>query len=245
MFSLRKFDIQYVKGIGPQRAGLLASELGLHTAYDLLRHYPTGYIDRTRTYNIRSLHGATGEFPSLQLRGRFISFNVVGEGAAMRLIGLFTDGTATIDCVWFKGVREMRRRLATGREYVLFGKPSYFRDSLQMAHPEVDPPETADSAPGIRAVYPLTERLRQRNIGSRVLHTAITGLLRQRTTPLRDPLPRSVVESQNLMPLDEAIRNVHMPAAPEALERARTRLKFEELFYIQTDMLRRSRSRKA
>ena len=123
MLSLRNYDIKFVKGIGPERAKLLGSELGLHNAYDLLRHYPTSYIDRSRTYSVRSLHGATGEFPMLQLRGRFISFNVVGEGAAMRLIGLFSDGTATIDCVWFKGVREVRKRLAQSREYVLSASP--------------------------------------------------------------------------------------------------------------------------
>ncbi len=245
MLSLQKYDIQYVKGIGPQRAKLLGSELGLHTAFDLLRHYPTSYIDRSTTYNIRSLHGATGEFPMLQLRGRFVSFNVVGEGAAMRLVGLFTDGTATIDCVWFKGVREQRKRLATGREYVLFGKPGYFREQLQMTHPEVDPPETADSAPGVRAVYPLTEKLRQRNFGSRQLHAAIVGFLQSHTQPFRDTLPPSVVRAAGLMSLDEAIRTVHMPTSSDRLERARQRLKFEELFYIQTDILMRSRERKA
>lgn len=245
MLSLRNYDIKYVKGIGPERAKLLGSELGLHSAYDLLRHYPTSYIDRTKTYSVRSLHGAVGEFPALQLRGRFVSFNVVGEGASMRLIGLFTDGSATIDCVWFKGVREMRKRLATGREYVLFGKPSYFHDNLQMTHPEVDPPETVESAPGVRAVYPLTERLRQRNLGSRVLHGAVVAFLRNRTTPFHDTLPSTVVASTGLMPLDTAIREVHMPSSPEALEKARMRLKFEELFYIQTDMLMRSRERKS
>lgn len=245
MLSLRNYDIKYVKGIGPERAKLLGAELGLHSAYDLLRHYPTSYIDRTKTYSVRSLHGAVGEFPSLQLRGRFVSFNVVGEGASMRLIGLFTDGTATIDCVWFKGVREMRKRLATGREYVLFGKPSYFHDTLQMTHPEVDPPEAAEAAPGVRAVYPLTERLRQRNLGSRVLHGAVVAFLRSRTAPFHDTLPKAVVASAGLMPLDAAIREVHMPSSPEALEKARLRLKFEELFYIQTDMLMRSRERKS
>lgn len=245
MLSLRNYDIKYVKGIGPERAKLLASELGLHTAYDLLHHYPTSYIDRSKTYSIRSLHGSTGEFPSLQLRGRFVSFNVVGEGASMRLIGLFTDGTATIDCIWFKGVRETRKRLATGREYVLFGKPSYFHDTLQMTHPEVDPPESVEKAPGVRAVYPLTERLRQRNLGSRVLHGAVVAFLRSRTTPFHDTLPTSVVAVAGLMPLDSAIREVHMPTSPEALEKARLRLKFEELFYIQTDMLMRSRERKS
>ncbi len=245
MLSLRRFDIKYVKGIGPERAKLLTSELGLSTVYDLLHHYPTSYIDRSRTYTVRSLLHASGELPSLQLRGRFVSFNVVGEGAKMRLIGLFTDGTATMDCVWFKGVREMRKRLATGREYVLFGKPSFFHESLQMTHPEVDPPETADNAPGVRAVYPLTEKLRQRNLGSRAIHGAIAGFLLSHPKPFAETLPPSVVQSLGLMPLDKAIRTVHLPADPVELEKARMRLKFEELFYIQTDMLLRSRKRKA
>lgn len=245
MLSLQSFEIKYVKGIGPTRAKLLESELGIHTAYDLLRHYPNSYIDRSTTYSIRSLKQATGEFPMLQLRGRFVSFNVLGEGASMRLIGLFTDGTATLECVWFKGVRDLRKRLATGHEYVLFGKPSYFRETLQMTHPEVDPPEAAELAPGVRAIYPLTEKLRQRNIGSRLLHSAIAGFLQTHRTPFRETLPPSVVQSLGLMSLDEAIRNIHLPISPEHLERAKLRLKFEELFYIQTDILMRSRDRKA
>gem|GEM_PF-5740411 len=136
MLTLRNFDLTYVKGVGPQRAKLLASELDLHSAYDLLRHYPTGYLDRSRTYTVRSIKDAPGEYPMIQLRGRFVSFNTIGEGASMRMIGLFSDGTATMDCVWFRGVREMRKRLATGHEYVLFGKPTWFNGMLQMTHPE-------------------------------------------------------------------------------------------------------------
>lgn len=245
MLSLQNFDITYVKGIGPQKAKLLGSELNLHTAYDLLHHFPTGYIDRSCTHTIREIRQNPGEYPQLQLRGRFVSFNVLGEGASMRLIGLFTDGTATLDCVWFKGVRELRRHLAAGREYVIFGKPTWFRDILQITHPEVDSPEAAEQAPGVRAVYPLTEKLRQRNIGSRALHAVIVGLLQSRRVPFHDTLPPSVVQSLGLMSLDEAIRNIHVPQSPEKLERARLRLKFEELFYIQTDMLMRSRQRKS
>lgn len=245
MLALRNFDLTYVKGVGPQRAKLLASELGLHTAYDLLRHYPTGYLDRSRTYTVRSIRNAPGEYPMIQLRGRFVSFNTIGEGAGMRLIGLFSDGTATMDCVWFRGIRETRKRLATGHEYVIFGKPTWFNGQLQMTHPEVDPPETADNAPGVRAIYPLSERLRQRNFGSRALHGIITTFLKTRTAPFRETLPPSVVQNLGLMSLDKAIRTIHIPDSPEKLEKARERLKFEELFYIQVDMLRRSRSRKA
>ena len=245
MLALRNFDLTYVKGVGPQRAKLLASELDLHTAYDLLRHYPTGYLDRSRTYTVRSIRNAPGEYPMIQLRGRFVSFNTIGEGASMRMIGLFSDGTATMDCVWFRGIREMRKRLATGHEYVLFGKPTWFNGQLQMTHPEVDPPETADNAPGVRAIYPLTERLRQRNFGSRTLHGIITAFLQSRNTPFRETLPPTVVQNLGLMSLDRAIRTIHIPESPEKLEKARGRLKFEGLFYIQVDMLMRSRTRKA
>lgn len=245
MLTLQRYDVTYVKGIGPTRAKILASEADIHTAYDLLRYYPTGYIDRTKTYSIRSLHAATGEdFSNVQLRGRFVSFNVIGEGARMRLIGLFTDGTATIDCVWFRGVREQRKRLRTGEEYVLFGKPSRFNGQLQLTHPEIDSPEKAASSGGIRAIYPLTEKLRQRNITSKVLHEACVGFLDKLGRSLAETLPPSVISSLGLMPLDEAIRTIHLPSDQGKLQKARERLKFEELFYIQTDMLMRSRKRK-
>lgn len=245
MLSLLNFDLTYVKGVGPQRAKLLASELDLHSAYDLLRHYPTGYLDRSRTYTIRTLRDNPGEYPMLQIRGRFVSFNTIGEGAGMRLIGLFTDGSATLDCVWFRGIRDVRSRISAGPEYVLFCKPTWFNGQLQMTHPEVDPPEKIENSPGIRAVYPLTEKLRQRNFGSRALHEIITGFLQNHPKPFRETLPPSVVQNLGLMSLDQAIRTIHIPTSPEKLEKARERLKFEELFYIQVDMLRRSRSRKA
>lgn len=244
MLSLQRYDIKYVKGIGPARASSLTSELGIRSAYDLLRHYPTSYIDRSQTYSIRSLHNETSEFISVQIRGRFVSFNVLGEGVKMRLIGLFSDGTATIECVWFKGVREIRKRLRTGVEYVLFGKPSTFNGTLQLSHPEVDDPDSKDVAMGLRAVYPLTERLRQKNISSRVIHSAITGFLDNLKNPIRDTLPKSVIDELGLMPLDKALRIIHLPTDSESLKQAKLRLKFEELFFIQTDILRRSRKRK-
>lgn len=244
MFSLQRFDVKYIKGLGPERAKLLGSELGISTAFDLLRHYPTAYLDRSRIYSIRELKNGGSEFPMLQVKGWFVSFNVVGEGAAMRLIGLFSDGTATMECVWFKGVKYVRSRLATGREYILFGKPGYFRDTLQMSHPEVDEPQRVENSPGVRAVYPLTEKLRQRNISSKIIHDAVCNFLSSRTAPIMDTLPPSVVSSLGLMSLDKAIRTIHMPANTSDLEAARNRLKFEEVFTIQMDMLMRSRKRK-
>lgn len=240
MNSLRRLDIKYVKGIGPQRAELLTKQLGIKTAYDLVHHFPTSYLDRTSIYRIRDLEG---EMPSIQLKGRFISFNLAGEGAKTRLIGLFTDGSGTIEVVWFQGIKHIRQSIATGVEYILFGKPGTFNGHWQMAHPEVDTMEKAVGQQGMRGVYPLTEKLRTRNIGSRQFHSWITGLL-DKHPPFAETLPRSVVESCRLMSLDAAIRELHRPSTPQQLQKARERMKFEELFYIQTDMLIRTRKRK-
>lgn len=233
-----------MKGVGPKRAEILKSELGLSTIYDLLHHFPTGYLDRSRTYSIRSIKGVTEELPMLQLRGRFVTFNTLGEGAKMRLVGLFSDGTATIECVWFRGINHIKKKLTTNTEYVLFGKPSSFNGSLQMSHPEIDSPQDIENMPGIRGVYPLTEKLRQRYINSSTIHSVIADYLANRSQPFSETLPASVVLKCNLMPLDTAIRAIHLPPDPQTLERARFRLKFEELFFIQTDIIRRARIRK-
>lgn len=243
MLSLRNFDIKYVKGVGDARARLLESELGLHSAYDLLHHFPSSYIDRSKIHTIRSLFDAGGaDLPACQVKGRFVSFSELGEGAKLRLVGLLTDGTATMECTWFKNIKAVKQRLRIGNEYIVFGKPGWFMSRLQMTHPDVDLPESINAAAGAHGVYPLTERLRQRNISSRVL----SGIIRQflATRPrLAETLPQAVVESENLMDLDTAIRTIHNPSGPDALRKARYRLKLEELLTIQTDIVMRARKR--
>ncbi len=245
MLSLRHADIKYVKGIGPHRADLLAAEVGIRSVYDLLRHFPTAYIDRSRIYSIRSLCMADGELPSVQVKGRFVSFNVLGEGAKQRLVGLFTDGTATMECVWFKGVRNIRKKLVTANEYIVFGKPGRFNSVLQMSHPEVDIPGTVGASQGLRGIYPLTERLRTDNFGSKAFFASISSYLAGHATPFVDPLPSSVIKDNGLIGFDEAIRTIHVPQDVKMLQAAKLRLKFEELFFIQVDMLRRSRKRRS
>ena len=139
----------------------------------------------------------------------------------------------------------MRKRLRTGEEYLLFGKPGIFNNTLQMVHPEVESPDSAGAAETVRAVHPLTEKLRQRNITSRTLHAAVMQVLGNLKAPLKETLPLSTLAANGLMGIDAAIRTIHNPTDADSLSRARLRLKFEELFYIQTDMLRRSRKRKA
>lgn len=241
MISLRQKEIKYVKGIGPARADLLQKQLGIRTVYDLLHHFPTNYIDRTSIYSIRDLSTEVG---SVQLKGRFVGFSVVGEGAKMRLVGVFTDGTASIEVVWFRSIKQIRQALHTGVDYILFGKPTVFNGRWSMTHPEVDTSQKAMEQLGMRGVYPLTETLRNRNISSRNFFQWIGGVLD--TLPqLRETLPPSTVAELGLMSLDKAIRELHRPSSPADLQRARERMKFEELFYIQVDMLRRNRRRRS
>lgn len=240
MNSLRSFDIKFLKGIGPRRADLLRDELGIKSGADLVRHYPTSYLDRSKIYTIAEL---SDEMPCVQIKGRFIRLNMMGEGARMRLVGLFTDGRSRMEVVWFQRARAIRDSLSIDTEYIIFGKPSTFNGVRQMTHPEVDRPEAVSAMGSFRGVYPLTDRLRNNSITSRQIHTWITNLIKSRRS-IEETLPRSVIESLRLMPLGEAIANVHNPTDNDALRRARERLKFEELFYIQLDMVMRSGHRK-
>ncbi len=130
MLSLKKYDIKYVKGIGPERAKLLTQELGISSARDLLYHFPSGYLDRSKTYTLRSLHQAGGSDTAVQVCGRFISFNTLGEGVKERLVGLFTDGSATMEVVWFRSLRTIRRSIIPNKEYILFGKVGMYNFNL-------------------------------------------------------------------------------------------------------------------
>lgn len=240
MNSLRSFDIKYLKGVGPKRAELLKKELGITSAYDLVRHYPTHYLDRSKIYTIRELND---DMPYVQIRGRFITFNVIGEGAKMRLVGLFSDGTATLEIVWFRRIKAIRQSLTAGTEYIVFGKPSSYMGTKQMSHPEIDLPSSSAASQPVRGVYPLTEKLRNANITSRQISVWISTLLASHKA-IVDPLPASVITENRLMPLAIALSEIHNPSDEKSLQQAKLRLKFDELIYIQADMLRRSMRRK-
>ena len=234
-------EVKYIKGIGPSRQKLLEEELHIKTCADLLRHFPTHYVDRSQTYPLSSL---SGEMPAVQIRGRFLTFTTQGEGAKMRLVGLFTDGTATIEVVWFRRIKALKDLYHTGREYILFGKPQEFNRRWSMVHPEVDPPDAPGAAEGLRGVYPLTEKLRNRGISSRNIFTWIQSALAMAGT-LPETLPASVISRYGFMSATEAMREIHNPADNDHLQRARTRLKFEELFYLQLNIQRYSNRRTA
>lgn len=233
-------DIKYLKGIGPKRAELLDKNLGIKTYYDLLYHFPTHYIDRRSVYRIIDFAG--DDMPSLQVRGKFVSFTVQGEGAKTRLVGLFSDGSGVMEVVWFQRIKAIRQLYHTATEYILFGKPSQFNGRWSMVHPEIDTPDAAESKGGFRGVYPLTEQLRNRGFSSRTFSNAVTDILRG-IKAMSETLPQEVISGYRLMGLREAMTAIHNPQSPAQLEGARMRFKFEELFYLQLDIQRYARRR--
>lgn len=241
MITPRDIEVKYVKGIGPARAKLLEDELRIRTCHDLLQHFPSHYVDRTQIHPIRNF---SGEMPSVQVKGRFVTFTTHGEGAKMRLVGLFSDGTATMEVVWFKRIKALKDLYQTGREYIVFGKPQEFNGRWSMVHPEVDPPESSAGSGGLRGVYPLTEKLRNRGISARNIFVWIQNALSSIKT-IPETLPEEVIARYRLMGRDQAMRTVHTPQDNSSLQRARERLKFEELFYLQLNIQRFSHHRAA
>lgn len=237
-----KTNITYLKGIGPNRAELLNKELGIRTVGDLLQHYPTSYVDRSQVYKIADLHGA--DLPMVQIRGRFIAASTQGEGRRSRLVALFTDGTGLVEVVWFRNVQSMSRSLNPETTYVLFGKPTTYNGRWQLAHPEIDTEASAEIHKGLRGVYPLTEKLRNKGITSRQLHAwSLTALATNLTIP--EIIPTEIIQTYRLMSRSDAIRVIHNPPNMIELEKAKYRIKFEELFFLELNILRYGRNRKA
>lgn len=241
MKRLRNIDIKYLKGVGPKRAELLEKQLDIKSYYDMLYHFPTHYADRSKIYSINSLRG---DMPSIQLKGIFVSFNTQGEGAKTRLTALFSDGSGTIEVVWFRRIKQIKDAYHVGCEYILFGKPTIFNGRWNIVHPEIDTTTSTGAMQGLRGIYPLTETLRNKGVSSRTLFTYVQGILAA-TPSIAETLPQEIITRLNLMPLREAIVNIHNPQNNEQLQKARLRLKFEELFYIQLNILRYSRQRSA
>ena len=243
MNQLRKSEIKYLSGVGPKRAELLAKQLDIHSFYDLLYYFPFRYIDRSTIHHITDLQG---DMPYIQLKGRFINFTPQGEGAKRRLNALFTDGTGTIECVWFNRVKQIQESYRTGIEYVIFGKPSLYKGVYSIVHPEVDVFSQAKLSGGLRGMYNLTETLRNRSFTNRTMQQLVDNLLAtDAVSHIADPLPAEIIEKYHLMPLAEALKSIHRPADISTLQRAQFRLKYEELFYLQLNILRYSSARNA
>ena len=239
MNRLRSLDIKFLRGIGPKRAELLNKQLGISSYRDLLYHFPHRYVDRSTFYKISQFEG---DMPAVQVKGRFLAMALHGEGAKTRLVGVFTDGITTMEIVWFRKVKQIRESYHTGNEYILFGKPEVFNGKWSMVHPEVDLPDSAGASQGLRGIYPLTDALRNQGIATRQIFTWIQTALNA-SPHISETLPDYIIRKLRLMPLRDALVNIHNPQSLEALNAAKLRLKFEELFYLQLNIQRYSRQR--
>ncbi len=237
-----ELSIKYLKGVGEARAKLLASELDIHTCQDLLYYFPTRHVDRSRFYHIRDLYGT--EMPYIQIKGRFINFTREGEGRKQRLSATFTDGDRLCQVTWFAKIQTIENMYRPGVEYVLFGKPSFKYNAWQFVHPEIEIYDPQRPPQGLRGIYGLTETLRKRGFTTRLMQALTANLLDSIPIgSIPETLPAEVMKERSLMPLDEAMRNMHRPVSMQALQKATERMKFEELFYLELHILEFSRRR--
>lgn len=234
----RFFDtpVEYLKGVGPQRAALLNKELSVFTFGDLLQHYPFRYEDRTRFYKIAEL---TEEMPAVQLAIKVTGKEIVGGGKKRRLVAYAQDETGTIELVWFQGIRWIQEKLKPGVHYIVFGSPVRYGKKFSIAHPEFEPQTESDTKTGyLQPIYPLTEKLRSRYLDSKAISKLQRELLVLAKGKIRETLPERLLSQYNLIDKRTALFNIHFPQTHNLLARATHRLKFEELFYIQLRLLK-------
>lgn len=236
MFDLTTQDIKYLPGVGPQRAVTLNKELGIYTLHDLLYYFPYKYVDRSRIYSIREIDGTMSY---IQLKGEIRSFELAGEGRQRRLIAHFTDGTGFVDLVWFQGIKFLTGKYKVHQEYIVFGRPTVFNGRINIAHPDVDlVTEVRMDAMGLRPYYNTTEKMKRSFLNSNAIEKLMGTLIQQLHEPLPETLSSEILTEHHLMPLTEALVNIHFPGNADLLRKAQYRLKFEELFYVQLNILR-------
>ncbi len=236
--------IEYLKGVGPQRAEALKRELGIYTCADLLLHFPFRYIDRTRFHTIRDIKQ---EGETFQLKGILRRLETVGEGRAKRLVGTLRDETGAIELVWFQGISWLERSLHVGKEYIIYGRASLFNGRFNKPHPEMEElaPDNAHSARTFDPVYPSTDKLTQKGLDARGLRKLMRNLLEQlKPSDVPETLSDELMSTYRLMPRWEALQKIHFPENQQELDAARRRLKFEELFFLQLRLLQIRRRRK-
>lgn len=230
-------NITYLQGVGPKRAELLNKELNIYTFRDLLYYFPYKYVDRTKFYKISELDP---DLPYVQVKGTIKSFFTEGHGQGKRLVADFVDGTGTVKLVWFKGGKWVTGSYSPGIEYVIFGKPSVFSGVINIIHPEIEAAEKMATRlnSALQAQYSTTEKLKNQFLTSKNISKLVGSILKQLKFRIPETLPPYIVNGYNLEGLHDTLHRIHFPSSPAELEKARYRLKFEELFYIQLSLLR-------
>jgi ATP-dependent DNA helicase RecG len=228
--------VEYLKGVGPQRASLLNKELKIFCFADLIQYYPYRYEDRTKFYAIKELND---EMSFVQIKGRILKKELIGAGFKKRLVANFSDGTDEIELVWFQGINWVNEKIKIGQDYIVFGKPTRYGSRFNIAHPEIEPLTTANEKGGsFFPVYPLTEKLRSRHFDSKAISKLIRDLIILASDKIRETLPQHILQEFRLLEKKISLQNIHFPENYEMLALAQERLKFEELFYVQLRLLK-------
>ena len=241
MFDLTTRDIEYLFGVGPQKAAVLNKELEIYSLHDLLYYFPYKYVDRSRIYYI---HEIDGNMPYIQLKGKILGFETFGEGRQRRLLAHFSDGTGVVDLVWFQGIKYVTNKYKLHEEYIVFGKPTVFNGRINVAHPDIDSPADLKlSSMGLQPYYNTTEKMKRSFLNSHAIEKMMATVIGQIQEPLSETLSPKLIADHHLMSLTDALRNIHFPSNPELLRKAQYRLKFEELFYVHLNILRYAKDR--
>lgn len=244
MYDVLSQDVKYLKGIGPVKSDVLRTEMNISSLRDMLYFFPYKYVDRSRIYKIGEM---AGEMPYVQLRGRFVRMSEEGEGRKRRLLAVFGDGSGFLDVTWFRGLKGIKKGLRFNVDYLLFAQPTLFNGRWQMAHPEMD--EVKDDAMpafygGLQPLYRMTDKMKRSGLTSKLLSSAIRGILDRFEAEIEDSFPDFLLEQCRLLPLRDALRAIHAPLNADETAKAVYRLKFEELLYLQLDILRYVNDRK-
>ena len=237
MSNLLETDIKFLPGVGPKRAEILNAELGIFTNRDLLYYFPYRHIDRSQFYKINEL---TARLPYIQLKGRITGYEKIGAGRSRkRLVADFTDGTGSIELLWFQGHKWIPETYPAGKEFIVFGKPSVFGRKINIIHPDLDPPEQEhELSKKLQPLYNTSEKLKNNYITSKTIQKLVYNLLKQLNNNIEEILPSWLLKKAGLITLSESLQNIHFPESPEKFRKAEFRLKFEELFFIQLNIIK-------
>lgn len=244
MNSILDQDIMYLSGVGPKRKEILSKELGINSYNDLLEYYPYKYVDRSRIYTINEL---TSDMPFVQIRGKILSFDEFEMGPRKkRIVAHFSDGTGVCDIVWFRATQFVYKNYKVQQEYIIFGKPTLFNGRYQFAHPDIDDASKLElSQMGMQPYYITTERMKKMGLTSRSMEKLTKTLIEKLSqTPIPETLPDSLTHRLHLISRQQAFHWIHYPQNAHETQQARERLKFEELFYVQLNILRYASDRR-
>ena len=236
MTSQLSIDIQYLPGVGPRRMEMLKKELGICSCGDLILHFPYKYIDRSHIYRIIEV---TGDMPYVQIKGMILSYETFDMGGTRkRVVAHFTDGEHIMDLTWFNGGKYAMQHYKARTPYIVFGKPTVFNGRINIVHPEID--HVGEECEGgiMQPYYPTTEKMKKAGMTSRAIERIMRTLMSKLTDDIPETIPDSILSRHHLMSRNEALRQIHFPTNAKSLEQARLRLKFEELFFVQLNIVR-------